>query len=245
MKLRWHARPTAGSFQRAERLWADRTTPAEAARVVGEVRHAPVTAVPVSELAGGPLPPLDDSRVQRELERITAGKRLRPLVAVRRADRVHILDGHHRVTAVRHLDPAGTVRMVVANEGGTVNKKSMSRSERTAAKLAKAEETFAADLAAATIEVQTMDANDPGRTAARKRLAKLQGAYLQDHSAGFARAEELRKLDATGRAPETDGLAGRVDRLMKANPTIGYDELRGQLTREEQAAYLASVRGVA
>ena len=126
-----------------------------------------------------------------------------------------------------------------------MNKKSMSRSERTAAKLAKAEETFAADLAAATIEVQKMDANDPGRPAARKRLAKLQAGYLADHSVGYLAAEELRKLDAAGGAPETDGLAGKVDRLMKANPTIGYDELRGQLTREEQAAYLASVRGVA
>lgn len=241
--IRWHARPTAGSFQRAERLWADRTTPAEAARVVEKIRRAPVTAVPVSELAGGPLPPLDDSRVQRELERNTAGKRLRPLVAVRRADRVHILDGHHRVTAVRHLDPAGTVRMVVANEGGTVNKKSTSRSERTAAKLAKAEETFAADLAAATIEVQKMDANDPGRTAARKRLAKLQGAYLQDHSVGFARAEELRKLDATGKAPAAGGIAEKAERLRKDDPRIGFDELRGQFSRDEQQAYLDAVRG--
>ena len=233
MKLRWHARPAAGSFQRAERLLAEQTTPAEAARVVGKIRHAEAVSVPVSELAGNELPPLDAPRVQRELQRIAAGKELRPVVAVRRAGRVSVLDGHHRVVAVRHLDFTGTVRTVVANQG-----------ETTMSKIEKAEEKFAAELADATIAVEKMDSSDPfARAAARKRLAKLQGTYLQDHSVGYARAEEMRKADAAGRAPAADGPAAKAERILKADPTIAYDDLLAKFTKEEQAEYLDSVRG--
>lgn len=105
------------------------------------------------------------------------------------------------------------------------------------------EKEFADELAAATVEVQKMDSSDPGFAAARKRLQKLQGAWQDGHSAGYARAEEMRKLDASGKAPATDGLAAKADRILKADPAIPYDKLREQFTREEQAAYLESVRG--
>ena len=109
----------------------------------------------------------------------------------------------------------------------------------------KAEQKFAEELATATLVVQKMDSSDPGHAAARKRLAKLQAAYLEGHSVGFVRSEEMRKLDAAGKALAADGLAAKAERIHKSNPGIGYDELRGQFSREEQQTYLDSVRGAA
>ena len=138
MNVRWHTQPTTASLRRAG--------------VSEIVDTLPVISVPVSQFTHQELPPSDDPRVQRELARIAAGKELRPLVAVRQAGRVHILDGHHRVVAVQHLDPGGTVRAVVATTGEVMNKKSMSRSER----LAKAEEKFADALTDAQLAVDQM-----------------------------------------------------------------------------------------
>ena len=124
-----------------------------------------------------------------------------------------------------------------------MNRKSKSRSERTAERVRKADERFAEELAVATQIVAKMDSGAAGYVEAKRRLALLQKQYLENHSQGYVRAEELRRLDRLGKAPAADGAAAKAEAILKEDPSIGYEALRGSFSREEQAAYLDSVRG--
>lgn len=113
------------------------------------------------------------------------------------------------------------------------------------ATVSKVERKFDNDLTAATIAVQKMDSDDPGRPAARKRLAKLQAVHQGRNSPGYARVEEMRKVDRgeapfVGRQTPEVGDDATIKRaaelLRKSDPSLSPYEALERAYKAERAA---------
>ena len=95
---------------------------------VDRLRAGRVEMVPAAELvrrmSGRALPDVSAPRVQREIDRIRDGKRLRPVLAVGDA----IADGEHRLAAVAHVNPSAPV--AVFDRGNTENERGPSVQEK-------------------------------------------------------------------------------------------------------------------
>ena len=124
--IHWHDQPRPASFDRAERE-LDRLNVPDAKARVDELRHGAVQMIPAAELVrritGRQLPAVDDDRVQREIQRIRDGRRLRPILVAGDC----VVDGEHRLSAVHHLDHTarGCVIAITSNtDKGKVDKMS-------------------------------------------------------------------------------------------------------------------------
>ena len=109
--IQWHDQPKPASFNRAERE-LDRLNVPDAKAAADELRHGDVKMVAAGELVrrmtGRELPAVDDDRVQREVQRIRDGRRLRPILVVGDC----VADGEHRLGAVHHLDDTAPVAVI-------------------------------------------------------------------------------------------------------------------------------------
>jgi hypothetical protein len=116
-------RPKPASFDRAEDE-LQRLDLHDRGQLVERLRHGDVEMVPAAQLVrqmtGRALPAVSEHRVQHQIRRIQARKRLRPVLAVGDV----LVDGEHRVAAVNHLDPTAPVAVVnVTKKGATMPKK--------------------------------------------------------------------------------------------------------------------------
>ena len=178
-----HDRPKADSFDRAERELQRLDIP-DATRSVDRLRAGQVEKIPAAELvrrmAGRALPDVSAPRVQREIDRIRDGKRLRPVLAA--GDTV--ADGEHRLCAVHHLDPTAPVA-VIRTTGSNEKRKGTPVS-----KIQKTSIQSAADRAAIAQCAERLEqsADPASQGLASKLRSAIQGSVLPDDGTGLSTA---------------------------------------------------------
>ena len=107
--IRWLPEPEAHNYPAAESYLRLSYTDKEAARLVRDLERAPMTEFKSRDIfraSGLPLLGLSNSRVQKDINKIVAGKKLSPILLVRdtKSIRVIIADGYHRLCALYTFD---------------------------------------------------------------------------------------------------------------------------------------------
>jgi hypothetical protein len=106
-RIRWHAEPDADVYDGALSYLSLIFEPARARDCVKRLRRARTEAFWAQDiLRAAQMRPLavNDGQVERNMEKIIAGKKLAPLLLVRDGGRVIIADGYHRLCAVHAVD---------------------------------------------------------------------------------------------------------------------------------------------
>jgi hypothetical protein len=107
--IRWLPQPEEHNYPAAESYLRLSYTDKEAARLVRELERAPMTEFKSRDIfraSGLSLLGLSNSRVQKDINKIVAGKKLSPILLVRdaKSTRVIIADGYHRLCALYTFD---------------------------------------------------------------------------------------------------------------------------------------------
>ena len=106
----WKDEPDEHDYPAAASYLTLLTTPDTVAKTVKELQKATITHFKAKDMLRSsqlPLLPADDQHVAADLAKVTAGKRLSPVLLVRgaleRGFPMQIADGYHRVCASYHL----------------------------------------------------------------------------------------------------------------------------------------------
>ena len=107
--IRWLPEPEKHNYPAANSYLRLSYTDKAAARLVRELERAPMTEFKSRDIfraSGLSLLGLSNSRVQNDIKKIAAGKKLSPILLVRdtKRARVIIADGYHRLCAVYTFD---------------------------------------------------------------------------------------------------------------------------------------------
>ena len=172
--------------------------------------------VPAAELvrrmSGRALPDASAPRVQREIDRIRDGKRLRPVLAVGDT----IADGEHRLAAVHRVSPSASVAVVRIAGNQTKGEDQMSKSKIQKSTIQDAgARSFIAGFAD---ELARRYGNDPACAGlASKCHALADGPALPDDGTGLASAMQDGAITSTYRTntSKVEQALGRMTELRK------------------------------
>ncbi len=118
--VRWHDLPRPASFKRAEHYLGLTRDADETARLVARLRTGKVEMRPAKDVlraTGMPPLPVTDPGVERQLLKIRAGARLRPILLAVSPNGTIVADGAHRLAATAHVDECAPVALVEATDG--------------------------------------------------------------------------------------------------------------------------------
>src|SRR4051812_37706353 len=109
IRIRWLEAPEAHDYPAAESFLGLLFKPKTVAKYIDELAPAPITEFKAKDIfraSGLSLLGVSNSHVEKDRQKIRAGRKLSPLLLVR--DKVHgrviIADGYHRLCAVYHFD---------------------------------------------------------------------------------------------------------------------------------------------
>jgi len=107
--IRWLTEPEEHNYPAANSYLRLSYTDKDAARLVRELERAPMTEFKSRDIfraSGLSLLGVSNSRVQNDIKKIAAGKKLSPILLVRdtKRARVIIADGYHRLCALYTFD---------------------------------------------------------------------------------------------------------------------------------------------
>jgi len=107
--IKWLEEPEEHDYPAAESFLSLVFKPKIVSRTVGQLRSAPITqfkAPDIFRASGLSLLGMSNSHLERDRQKIRAGRMLSPLLLVRdkARGRVIIADGYHRLCAVYHFD---------------------------------------------------------------------------------------------------------------------------------------------
>jgi hypothetical protein len=108
----WKDEPEEQDFPAAESYLSLLVGPAAAARLASALREEKTlrhyAAKDILRAAGLPLLDRDDPEVAADLKKVTAGKKLSPVLLIHGIP-LWVADGYHRICASYHLDEKGPV----------------------------------------------------------------------------------------------------------------------------------------
>jgi len=109
IRIKWLEEPEEHDYPAAESFLSLIFKPKVVSRAVGQLRSAPITQFKARDIfraSGLSLLGMINSHLERDRQKIRAGRKLSPLLLVRdkTRGRVIIADGYHRLCAVYHFD---------------------------------------------------------------------------------------------------------------------------------------------
>jgi hypothetical protein len=109
--VKWAAQPEKDDYPAAERYLSLLFEPSAASEYVRRLKKAGVAQYKASDLFRASGLEFTSSQVKAQRKKITAGKKLSPLLLVRdtKRGRVVIADGFHRMCAVYSLDDEASI----------------------------------------------------------------------------------------------------------------------------------------
>ena len=118
-RIKWLEEPEAHDYPAAEAFLSLIFKPKSVARTLQQLRPAPVMQFKAKDIfraSGLSLLGVSNSHVDKDREKIRAGRKLSPLLLVRdkARGRVIIADGYHRLCAVYHFDEDALIPCKIA-----------------------------------------------------------------------------------------------------------------------------------
>lgn len=196
--IRWTDTPKPEAFDNAGRVLGLTPDADRAARLLAGLRvgHLEMRrAEDVQRISGEPALPASDPGVKRHMERIRAGKRLRPILVTVTPTGTRVVDGAHRLSAVVHLDEQAPVALIEATDLSNpspkretkMSKKSIIKKVQTEIETLAKEEKRLRRREEAMTDLQALrkrgdDLDHETRASIRKSGRELQASYLQEAS---------------------------------------------------------------